>query len=323
MRQVRLGGLLSKQRGEVGMEETRPRVNFALIGAQKSGTTSLHQYLAQHPDIVMPTETELDLYGSEVSKPAPPYLYADLMEHAGGESLVGFSYVGLLFLPGAAAKLREHVPHCQIVAILRDPVARAYSAYWYHRRTGWEQAVSFEEAIEREIDGRWDGTTRENPVVRYSMMYLRNGCYAAQLDAYLKAFGRDKIFLLTTDELREAPREALSGLLQWLGVSSGLGEVDLSRRHNAAAMPRYPRLMRIVNAPPESYVKRLYRVVPERARAWLRKHVSRRLQRALVPLQYPAMRESTRKFLEDYYREANATLAERYGVDVSRWGGVS
>ena len=135
---------------------------FLIIGAGRSGTTSLYHYLGQHPDIFMSPVKEpgffayedetRPLIGAYGEAELPGYstrredyeaLFADVsVETAAGEASVDY-----LYLPRAARRIRRHVPQARLIAILRQPADRSHSQFWARVASGREPLTDFEEAL--------------------------------------------------------------------------------------------------------------------------------------------------------------------------------
>ncbi len=147
--------------------------NFLVIGATKSGTTSLYTYLKQHPEVYMPMK-EPNFFALEGRE--PPFFrgpegwkepsqkritdlegYRTLFAGASGEKAMGEVSPLYLYAPQAAYRIRRYVPEAKLVAILRNPVERAYSAYMHLVREDREP-LGFAEALkeeERRIQSNW------------------------------------------------------------------------------------------------------------------------------------------------------------------------
>lgn len=289
-------------------------LEFVIVGAQKAGTTSLHRYLAAHPGIFLPEEKELDFFGTAERFERGPRLLDRHFREARPEHVLGLSYVGMMFLPGAAQRVQAYRPAMKIVAVLRNPVERAYSAYWYHRRTGWERSATFEEALARETE-----PSGADPVTA-AMSYRRNGCYVEQLRPYLERFGPDRVRLLLTEELRDAPGRVVGEIAAWLGAGPAATPPAAGRRHNVAAMPRLAGLHRMLMAR-DSRAKRVYHaLVPAPLRRLVRRQVTLRALRLNErPFRYPDMSPSTRRELAAFYAPHNERLARWLGRDLSHW----
>ncbi len=291
------------------------KIDFLIIGAQKCGTTSLHDYLGQHPEIYMPERKDLPIFvdagSNEVREQDFDYFYRDL----GEERLIGGSFVHLLYHPDSPARVRDYNPDMRLIAVLRNPIERAYSAYWFARREGYETESSFESALAQEAK-RAAGTIRD----RNELTYLGHGRYFEQLSRYVALFDRSQIHVCLAEDLRAEPHSSVLEVLRWLGLDPEASTIDTTNEQNGAAMPRSRLLQRGLIVPPEP-VGRVYRhLVPRPIRYRVDRSIIAPL-RALNqrPFRYPPMDGKTREKLATTFAPLNAQLAELIGRDLSHW----
>lgn len=291
------------------------KIDFLIIGAQKCGTTSLYDYLKQHPDIFLPNAKEIHYFAEdECYRQGEGYLDPLYAAH-GAESAVGGAYVHLMYFPHVPARIHAYNPAMRCIAVLRNPIDRAYSAYWFARRNGWETCRTFEEALEREPErqrGRYAEQTE--------LTYVTHGEYFEQLARFVEQFGRDRLLVIRTDALYADPRAAVARTLDFVGIADGLEHIDTSVRSNEAAMPRVPALHRTVLRHDAWYKRSARRVLPMGVRQTLRERVVLPLlQRNLRPFRYPPMHAETRRRLRDHFAEPNRRLSELLGQDFTDW----
>ncbi|HCP47206.1 MAG TPA: hypothetical protein DIU15_14280 [Deltaproteobacteria bacterium] len=290
-------------------------IDFLIIGAQKAGTTSLFDVLAQHQDIFVPDVKEV-LYFThdEFHRQGPGYLAPYYRKH-NGQALLGGAHVHIMYFPHAAERVLEHNPAMKVIALLRNPIDRAYSAYWFARRTGWESLETFEEALDLE-PSRSNGSLRE----RAELSYLAHGHYCEQIQRFVDTLGRAQVRVLLTEEFREDPRSTISDTCAWLGVSNDTHSLSLEQDLNVSGLPRSATLQRLLRAD-DSWLKRsLRRLTPAPARHAFGTHVRRPLLQANIrPFRYPPMAEATRDRLRDYYAPHNAGLAQLLGRNLDHW----
>ena len=218
--------------------------NFLIIGFEKAGTTSVYHYLKQHPQVFVSPTKETNFFIHEAQNPdIVPYLpnglpiikslnaYRALFQDASGHKAVGEASPLYLTDPRAAKRIRHYIPEARLIAILRDPAERAYSAYWMRVRDGRETR-SFEQAIEQELEGRLDDSL---DVERRH--YVRWGLYAQHLKAYLCSFDRSQLAIYLFDDLQADPEGFMRGLFRFLEVDDGFIP-DTSVRYNASGLPR-------------------------------------------------------------------------------------
>jgi hypothetical protein len=199
--------------------------DFLIIGAQKGGTTSLYNYLIQHPQITTAKKKEIHFFDNQFHRGLRwyrnqfPLLKKPPSEREG--QITGESSPYYLFHPLAAKRAWETLPQAKIIVLLRDPVDRAYSHYWNSVRSGHEK-LSFEEAIEKEpvrLHGerkniRLNSSSRSRTYQHYS--YVRRGFYLKQLRPWLKRFPENQVLIIQSEEFYRQPSRIIQQVTDFL-----------------------------------------------------------------------------------------------------------
>jgi Sulfotransferase domain len=275
---------------------------FVIAGAQKCGTTTLHQLVRRHPQVFMSTPKEvhffdwhwdkgLDWYSAHFA-PKPKHVHA-------GESSPTYMYD-----PETRERMIKTLPDAQVVVILRDPTERAYSHYWHSRRKGTEKIPSFEEALEREHRRVRSANVRTR--ARYS--YLDRGHYIDQIEALEAAYGRDRLHVMLLEDLVADQESALAGLFSFLGVTTKPAARIEPRKANAWR----PGKVAVAAGQPG----------PSAAPAAVAEAAAAEEDDEPVPPSagYPSISAETRERLATYYRPYNERLEAWLGRDLSHWG---
>lgn len=209
--------------GRIATAPLRALPSFVIVGAQKAGTSSLYEYLARHPAIGASHKKEIQYFSYRYARPELWYRahFPLRQELAGG--ITGEASPYYLFHPHAPRRVQRALPKAKIVALLRDPVARAYSNYNHHVRLGWEE-LSFEQAIEQE-PVRLEGERAKmlNDAGYYShafriFSYLARGRYLEQLQAWRAWFPEHQLLVLKAEDLFAEPERVYFEVLDFLGV---------------------------------------------------------------------------------------------------------
>lgn len=196
--------------------------DFLIIGAQKSGTTSLYDHLAQHPAVRPSATKEVHYFDREYARGQRWYRgHFALDARARRSGLVtGEATPAYLLFPLAPARARRLVPDARLVAVLRDPVDRAFSHYQHEVAKGHEQC-SFEEALDREAarlaaeeDRQGGGGVLGHALEHHS--YLTRGRYAEQLERWLEHFAAEQLLVLAAEELYGDPTAAVARVVEHL-----------------------------------------------------------------------------------------------------------
>lgn len=217
-----------------------PLPDFFVIGASRSGTTSLHHYLGQHPEIFMCPRKSPNFFVAADPIPAREGVIARKMASqwvssresyealfSGAREETSIGEVSPVYLQSLVApeRIQEMCPEAKLVAILRDPAERAWAHYQGRKRDGIETRESFGEVIEAELE---EGLPDD---VAFGS-YLGCSRYGHFLSRYRELFPRERIKVYLFEDLCEAPRDLLSDLFSFLGVDlSPSASIDLSRHH--------------------------------------------------------------------------------------------
>jgi hypothetical protein len=194
--------------------------DFIVIGAMKSGTTSLARYLSAHPDVFYTRPREPRFFSDfhDTGLAAYEALFEDALPHqVKGEGSTNYSIAGLR--PGVPERIAAVCPDVRLVYLVRDPVERIRSLY-QHR-------------LERKPDRRSiDRAVFEVP------LYLESARYGAQLDAYLEHFDREQILVISNERLRDERAALLAEVFAFLGVDPDYVPDNLDRTHNTGSDQR-------------------------------------------------------------------------------------
>jgi hypothetical protein len=270
--------------------------NFFLVGAPKSGTTSLYHYLDQHPEIYMSRIKEPHYFSSEIrlenlspklrpraetdARKLRAYLdgpmlekkfggpvsewpdYLKLFRGAEGHKAIGEASVCYLWSESAATNIRSRIPDARIIGVLRNPVETAFSMYSQTFRGG-ALTCTFREAIEM-------GLTQRGGPIDLMHPFLDLGLYSEQVRRFLLNFPRERVRIYWYDDYQSDPGSTLADIFRFLEVAADF-QPDMSKRY---------------------------------------------LESGTVDL---PMEPADRAFLTDFYREDIRKLVELLGRDLSGW----
>lgn len=275
----------------------RPRAalpNLVIIGAMKSGTTSLHTYLDQHPSIAMSAIKEIDFFIGSRYLRGPEWYAAHFDPTAPVRGESSTSYTKYPQRPGVPERMAECIPDARLVYLVRDPIERAVSHY-VHARNRRRERRSLSEALR---------PTATNT-------YLDPSRYAMQLERYRAWFPSDQILVVESEAFRDEPRATLAAICTFLAVPPF--DFDTSARANVSERRG---VANPVIGLVESYrLKRLARMLP---RSWTRpaKALNARLSAAA---ERPRLDEATRRLLVESFTDDVARLRRLTGHPFSRW----
>jgi hypothetical protein len=278
---------------------TSPPFTFFILGAAKSGTTSLHSYLNMHPAISMAKVKETNFFVDRARRINTRQALDAQFSRSAETVLRGDSSHLHLSSPECAARIREACPDARFVVLLRDPAERAHSLYLHNRRNGSEVAKTFEQALtletKRSSSDRFQRRCRIHPDI---FRYVESGNYEEQLERYIELFPKDRFHIRTFEEFFADPENSLLEVHRFLGVEQ-------------SPLMNYPNWL------PSSAVPRLAHVAsrihqPYSPASSLRVRVARELRRPKISL--PTMSPVTRRDLRQRFQPS----VERLGLMLGR-----
>jgi len=304
--------------GRVSLTMTWP--NFFVIGAARSATDALYEYLKQHPQIYMSPVKETNYFvfygrrphftgpGDEEALQACSIVsraeYEAQFAGARSEIAIGEASPWYIYCPQVPERIAHDVPDARLIAILRHPVDRAFSSFCMLQRDCREPERDFVRALALEkqrIAAGWE------PIWHYAAM----GMYAQQLERYYALFDRQQLRVYLYDDLNRDPLPVLRDLFAFLGVDPGFVP-DVSTRPNQSYVPRSRRLGLLLTR--ENAPRRI-------ARAVLPRPLRGRLRDALgeVNRVRPTLDPALRRELTLQFRDEILRLQDLIARDLSHW----
>jgi len=294
--------------------------NFLIVGAAKSGTSSLHNYLNQHPEVFMPS---YDKQGMKVKEPR--FLIKDLVKnrlHNGvwnfeeyqrlfsdvkNQKLIGESTVLYLYYYKHAIKNIKYYlgEDIKIIIMLRNPTDRAYSAF-QHVSRGSQENYSFEKALDIE-ERRLEKDKTLTPMVMYKSM----GMYYQMVKSYKEAFKHVHIIFL--EDFRDNTALEMDRVCTFLGISNSFN-IDFTRRYNVGGK-RWKNKQIKHFFMKDNFVKLIFRfLIPKKFRKWIRNQLINISTNKVV-----AMQKETRNNLNNYFKQDIQELSKLLNKDLGHW----
>ena len=230
--------------------------NFLIIGAAKAGTTALHEYLQQHPQIYMTPTKETNFFafeGEDLNFKGPgdellkDFSITDLdtyqAQFAGvtEEIAIGEACPAYLYHPQATVRIKQYIPDARLIVILRNPINRAYANFLHTIRDDRETHRDFALALQ-------DETTRIASNWEWFWHYIQLGFYGKQLQQYYEIFAPSQIKVYLYEDLKENAIALLQDIFRWLEVDDTFVP-DMALRPNKSGMPKNKLLHQILTKP--------------------------------------------------------------------------
>lgn len=300
--------------------------SFLIIGAARSATTSLHYYLDQHPSITMSSIKEPNFFAFDHGTDPPRPLfdstssmvtksvtsreaYEQLFAHGRPGDVLGEASPLYLYVRETPEQIEQLLGgDVRFVAVLRNPIDRAYSHWLHIRRGAAEDAVEgFRAACEREMAGGYAYTPYAS-----GTHVLRMGLYDVQLDRYTSRFSRTSLLVLDYDALTERPQLALADVCDHLGVD----------RHTFLTSVRYNR-SGVTKGRAGAAVATVLQAAQPRVKAVVGPRLARRLGRLRAamdtPQPAPEVPPDVRRRLAAWFQPSVDRLVELGYLEAGRW----
>jgi len=318
--------------------------NAFVIGAPRSGTTSLYEYLNAHPDVYMSPVKEPDFFSypsldavhrPEPGDPLPPEecarrqtalkadldRYKALFEGASGEKIRGEASAIYLGHPTAAEHLRRYVPDARLIAILRNPVERVHSHYIHAKRIYAEYSSNTETSgktgpgLEAEFNAVVDRVCRDGmpePGVTDPEVWVRSGFYFQHLTRFRSPFPEEQLRVYLFEDLVRDPKGLMADIYRFLDVDASF-QLPTTAAFNASVVPRNRGLFRLFTT--RNPIMRFARSISP---AFLR-GVAMQTRNRVLASGKPTLEPELRRKLAGIYHEDIKQLQGLLGRDLSVW----
>jgi hypothetical protein len=268
-------------------------LDFLIVGAQKSGSTSLRAFLEEQEKDIFILNRELHFWNrnGQYQDGAGLNAYLENFAEAKPNQIKGEKSPSYLVSKEAPERIHKHFPEVKIIAILRNPIDRAYSAYWHGRRVGAiEASTTFGQAV-------------RNYKVNQGKPYgdlVSAGFYSEQIARYLNFFPLKQLHVISFESTLTQSGDELHGVLKFLLPNSAIADQESQLafpKRNVARASRFPKLN-------EAIFKSKFLSYSTKSRI---------SKKSLVELKVPEMLEDDRKFLQDIYGGENQALQSILG----------
>lgn len=292
--------------------------NFVVIGAQKAGSTYLLQCLAEHPDVYMYPHEDPYFQDPDYERTAPDE-FARRYRAGEGKTAVGLKRPNYLASPECPARLASDLPQVRLIAILRNPVDRAVSAYFHTMQSAAIPIRPLNEGIGDILEGV---TQRAHPAASYILDY---GLYARHLRRYLEHFERDRILILLYDDLKPDPMPMIQRTYRFLGVDDEYvpaGSLGARPMASVTSLPRLrlqklvrPLFVRTEDDRTRTHTRRVFGPPLRKAYNGFDRHVLGRL----FPNERPQLDPPLRARLIERFRPDIEDLARLLDCSLDHW----
>lgn len=269
--------------------------DFLIVGAMKSGTSTLRDHLRRHDEVFIPPGEVHFFNKDERYEERGVSWYRAQFEAARPDQVIGEKTPTYSYQQNVPARIHAMLPEVQLVWIFREPVSRAYSNYW-HAVTEGAEPLPFEEVVRREDEileqNIWRG-------------YLERSRYIDQVERFLESFDLEQMHFIVFESFVSDPAPELERLCDFIGASPPSDEVTRSIRSHVRK--KLPRSIGLEHKARDwfGHDSAFYRAV----QTLNRKRVDR----------YPPLDSDLRTELSRQFEPLNTRLADLTGLDLSPW----
>lgn len=229
--------------------------NLFIAGAPKCGTTSLHNYLDQHPQASFPGKKEPKFFGRDlyIKERLTKREYVELFSDISNVKYTGEGMVYKLYSRTAATEIKELFPESKIIIMLRNPVDFMYSMYFQNRYEGIESAKTFEKALAADASSNANGRIVDSQIdMPHRLQYRAMASFSSQVERYLETFGRENVLVLDFRVFSLEPKSAFAKVLSFLQLDSFEPNYEIV---NASKRNRSATLRKLIASPPKWFSK--------------------------------------------------------------------
>lgn len=308
--------------------------NFFIVGAAKSGTTSLYYYLKQHPEIYMSPIKEPNYFAKDInvdqfredykretfidtkkyfskSKLEELHLafitnfedYLQLFREVTNEKAIGECSNSYLYSKVAAKEIKKLIPNAKIIMILRNPVERAYSHYLMNLKEGRTSEKDFIKEVLADFNKSYKGWG-------ISHLYIELGLYYEQVKRYLELFPRQNIKIILYEDFKNYPEKILKEIFEFLNVDKNYLP-NLGQKYNVSAIPKYPKFNQIVK---KVYIQ-LKSLIPKK----ISNNLKKKYKNVFFEKKKKPLSRKEKQILLEYFKDNIEKLSKIINKDLSIW----
>lgn len=288
------------------------KVDFFIIGAQKAATTSLYNYLNQHPDIYMPEVKENHFFVEDrVYNQGVQHFHRFYQSYA-GQKLAGGAFVHMLSSKEAPERVYNYNPEARLLVMLRNPIDRAYSAYHFAIKNGWESSkTNFFEALKLQ-EKRLSGNLTE----KTDLSYFDGGLYAKHLSGWFKWFNKDRFLILLDTDFIEDSRLQMQRVFDFLNVDKS-AEINTNLVYNKSGDVRLKSLHHFLRNKESKFRRNVGKILPFGLKSFYRQRVLPSIDKFnKTEKNYKPLSFKEREILFEYFEDDLKTLSGLLGTNV-------
>ncbi len=296
------------------------KVDFFIVGAPKCGTTSLHYYLKEHPEIFMPHIKDRPYFGDDIYSDMDDKEHKNVYKRPVNKKITGESCVWYLYSKTAARQIKKYNPKAKIIMILRNPADMLYSLHSELLYAKVESEKDFKKALDLEdTRKKIDKQYKYNPWGRKFLYYSEVASYSKHIKKFFRLFGRKNVHIIIFDDFIDSPESTYKSVLKYLGVHDLKFSPEF-KKYNPNKLARSQVFQKFVVAPPDNLRRVVQKVLPYKMRYQLVKTITKLNTYHKVRAK---MSRALRMSINSDYEKEIKRLENLLNISLSRWYLVS
>jgi hypothetical protein len=294
--------------------------NLFIPGAGKSGTTSLHAYLREHPAVYMSRMKELHFFSNDEAFLQGMDGYCQHFLDGSDKKYRGESSTTYMIMPSVAERIRANIPDPWFIFVLRNPIDRVWSHYRWLKELGSERRP-LRQAFLADLNDTPDFNVHD-PDYNF-FFYGPESRYGTNLGRFYALFGADRILVITSEQLRNDPNGALHRCTEFLELAPMIAQEPIDE--NRTPPDRLQRVLSLITdtPSPSARVNRVNQMVRPIRSAILQNrslaHANDRFAKRISKEGYSRLSPSDRRWLRDFFVDEVNMVRELTGQPLSEW----
>jgi len=271
--------------------------NFLIIGAMKSGTTTLYHALKCHPDVFMAELKEPQFFSDEEKIKSSMSWYVSLFKNVTNEKVIGeasTNYTKYPLFKRVPESIKKHIPDVKLIYIIRNPIERIYSHFTHNYYIG---------RVDNDL----------NRVIVRNQNYINISRYYMQLQRYLEVFDNRQIKVVLLEDLRDEPNRIIKDIYGYLGVDATFSAANMSEKKHQT-INKAGRSRAVLNVLRSLSI---YSTVSNRISENMKGRLNSLLRKKIEP---PVkMTDQDREYLIEQLKDDVQSMQTYLGRDLSAW----
>lgn len=292
------------------------KVDFFIVGVQKTGTTSLYKYLDEHPDIFMPEVKENHFFIQDKAYEKGENYFHKFYSSYQSQKIIGGASVHMFSTHVVPERIYNYNKEAKIIIMLRNPIDRAYSAYNFALKNGWENPDNnFIDTLALQ-DKRIEGSFNEQT----NLSYFYVGLYYKHISNWLKWFPKENVFIMLNSDLKKNARKAVQNVCRFLGVDENVN-INTDVIHNKSGAVRFKGIHYFIRSKDNKVKNMISNMLPFKLKYILRTRVRKGLDNFnMMEVNYKPLSTEERKIVFNYFDDDVKNLSALLNKDLyNQW----